>query len=176
MMKNQNSHYNYHRLSARYLRKWINRQPSISEINHNLIIISLVDDGIEVVQPHEVANSLGSYFRDAPLEPIAQMGCTGKVDELGADEEFSGSFFVEEYSELKIEKIIKSKIKNKMTAGPGDIPAAIFKRSALVMLGVLTFSMNSSLSAEIFRSALRLSRIKPIHKKNDKKYAKIIAQ
>ncbi|KAL3284314.1 hypothetical protein HHI36_018472 [Cryptolaemus montrouzieri] len=52
----------------------------------------LADDGIEVVEPHEVANTLGSYFKDAPLETIAQMGCTSETDELGADAEFSGSF------------------------------------------------------------------------------------
>ncbi|KAL3279035.1 hypothetical protein HHI36_016551 [Cryptolaemus montrouzieri] len=105
---------------------------------------------------------------DALLETIVQIGCTGEADELGAGAEFSGSFFVEEYSEVEIEKIIK----NKMTARPDDIPAVIFKRSALLMLAVLTFLVNCSLSAGIFPSALRLSRIKPIHKKNNKKYAK----
>ncbi|KAL3279983.1 hypothetical protein HHI36_017489 [Cryptolaemus montrouzieri] len=59
-----------------------------------------------------------------------------------------------------------------MTAGLDDIRAAIFKWSAPVMLAVLTFSINSSLGTGMFSSALKLSHIKPIHKKNDKTYAK----
>ena len=67
----------------------------------------------------------------------------------------------------EIEKVIKSQ-KSKNSHGSDGIPMKILKVSTPFITSPLTYICNKSLLSGIFHSQLKISEIKPLHKKDRK--------
>jgi hypothetical protein len=96
---------------------------------------------------------------------VPVQGCTLPLEQNFALP--SSSLVIKTFSTKEITSIIKS-LKSKNSHGYDEISTKLLKISATYIWAPLTYICNKSILSGIFSDRLKLSIIKPIHKKEDR--------
>lgn len=138
----------------------------------NAANIVLKIDDVEVDNPDQISNEFNNYFIQAPLKIISgiKQGGAHQLYEgsLGVGDRVANSMFIERFTEMEIEELIRRRLKPKMSTGPDEIPAKILKEAAFVVLPILTHLVNSSFQSGSFPHRLKVSRVIPVFKKGSR--------
>lgn len=127
------------------------------EILHNSELIK---------SPSMIANIFNNFFIEAPKSVVQNIS---QVDNNYNDTFQSNlqSMVLLPFSEEEMLRIF-SKLKNKFSTGPDDLPSNIIKEFSRDLLKPLTYLVNCSLESGIFPERLKVAKVIPIHKKNAK--------
>lgn len=129
--------------------------------------ITLTNDNKTITDPTSVAENFNNVFIETPLKIISSIDFSGEkiTNHITFIE---NSFYIEEFSESEILNIINHKLKNKFSSGPDGLPSAVIKRCATHILKPLTYLVNLSLSTGSFPNKLKVSKVNPVYKKQDR--------
>lgn len=138
------------------INKETNKKPIKNKINLKIWTSEL---GI-INDPKTIANTFNDYFSsigNSNPATISELPLTGRIN---------NSFFVCPAEPKEILRIIKN-LKNKLSFGVDEIPPILIKYCADILCYPYSLLINQSFSEGIFPDALKISLIKPIHKKGD---------
>ena len=140
----------------------------ISELSgkiKNLNNIALNYNGELCEDPEELSFLFSEYFITAPLKIVNNIPSnSASVNDLS---NHKNSIFLEPFAEDELHNLLKSKLKNKPSAGPDEIPSFIIKKVIHVIIQPLTYLVNLSFTSGIFPSNLKMGKVVPVYKKHD---------
>lgn len=123
-------------------------------------------EGCFINDPQIIAESFNRFFIEAPLNVIKQLpAATGGVGNIR--HYHSNNMFLFPYSSSELYRLIQTKLKNKTSSGPDDIPNFLIKRAVVHFLEPLTYLVNMSFGNGCFPDKIKLTEVHPLYKKND---------
>ena len=126
--------------------------------------IALKNDNKLETDPTEVAKLFNKYFSEVGNEIYQNSPNVFQPVSLN----ISNSMVIDKITTQEVFKIINS-FKNKYAAGIDEFPIFLIKRCASAILHPITDIINSSFANGVFPDALKVSKIKPLFKKGDKR-------
>lgn len=137
------------------IKETTNKVPKKSKEN-----IKLKIDGSETENPSKVANYFNDFFANVG-------GNENSVHGRPVINPTVNSIFIGQVDLYEVRKIIL-KLKTKHSFGHDDIPPVLVKKCADAFTLPLTILINQSLCEGVVPDHLKITKIKPIHKKGDK--------
>lgn len=132
--------------------------------------VEIVDNNGLHTDPNNIANLFNIFFKNAPVaiaNNITQNSQNINTN-FGTHANSKGSMALFTFSESEVLNIVKSKIKNKMSSGPDEVPTKLLKDCIQYIITPLTHLVNESFENGEFPLKLKTSKIIPIYKKNNK--------
>lgn len=128
--------------------------------------IKLLHENEEITSPVDVANTFNNFFIDAPKKVIHN------IPDLGGNvattqRNIITSMVILPFTELEIKDIF-TKLKNKRSSGPDDLPNNIIKEFKEDLVKPFCHIINSSMETGVFPKSLKIAKVIPLHKKNAK--------
>lgn len=133
-------------------------------------INSVINEGRTYTNPKEICNIFNNYFVN-----LVKNTSTGSATHTAKNINNNSNSFVQNIKSKfslrpvepkEVEKVISS-FKNKLSTGYDEIPVTVLKAAKYHLSPVLTHLINSSFISGYFPIELKISKIIPIHKKND---------
>lgn len=130
--------------------------------------ITLVHENKIIEDPRLIANSFNDFFIKTPQQIIKDISLYNK--DMAAKPIVSKSLkslFLNPFTEHELYELMLSKLKNKASSGPDEIPTFIVKKVLNFILTPLTHLVNLSFSTGKFPQSLKSGKVIPVHKKLD---------
>ena len=108
-----------------------------------------VDESISD-DPALLVDKFNTFFRDAPINLVENLKQTDYICNLDKIKCMEKSMYLSEFSESEVLKILKIKLKRKLSCGPDEIPTMLLIKSSDFIIKPLTYLINLSFSAGIF--------------------------
>ncbi|KAL0828886.1 hypothetical protein ABMA28_003792 [Loxostege sticticalis] len=121
-------------------------------------------NGFTIAEPTEIANAFNNYFIETTNTNLKSNNCPSKF----TLDTCQSSMFLNPTSPDEIFRIIMA-LKNSNSVGYDDLSTKIIKIVAIPVASVLSHLVNLSFSQGVFPNRLKLSVVKPLYKKGDKK-------
>ncbi|KAL0870811.1 hypothetical protein ABMA27_005737 [Loxostege sticticalis] len=121
-------------------------------------------NGLNLAKPTEIANAFNNYFIETTNANLKSNICPSKF----TIDSCQSSMFLSPTSSDEIFKIIMT-LKNSNSVGYDNLSTKIIKIVAIPIASVLSHLINKSFSQGVFPTCLKLSVVKPLYKKGDKK-------
>lgn len=149
----------------------INSEIGSKNLNNKKVNYELKVDNQIYTDPEDISNVFNDYFINVVKE--TSECCLQNQDRTTSQDDvinFSISpFFRFQFVEsIEISKIISS-FKNKYSSGFDEVPVSVLKASKHHLSPVLAHLINSSFVSGTFPDKLKISKVIPIHKKDDTK-------
>lgn len=128
-------------------------------------ISNIVDSDITFTSGSDIANKFNNHFID-----VASNTSSNKSNKSSGKhhiETLDNSIFIEPTNESEIFRIINS-LRNTKSAGHDNISTELLKKISQYISSPLAYIMNLSIEQGYFPDRLKLSLIKPLHKKGSK--------
>lgn len=132
---------------------------------HKNIILN--EQNFDINNPAQVANKFNTFFKEEPIRIISSIKKNYNSPSVTNIKNIGQSMYIQPFTEDEILHIVSTKLKNKMSQGPDDIPYNVVKKCMPLIVKPLTYLINLSLSLGIYPDELKLSKVKPIFKKGD---------
>uniref|UniRef100_A0A1B6MTI7 Reverse transcriptase domain-containing protein n=1 Tax=Graphocephala atropunctata TaxID=36148 RepID=A0A1B6MTI7_9HEMI len=139
-----------------------------SNCNNNLIINK---DDQTFLNPKDVGNIFNNYF-------VSVVELTGRCssqhacdngENIFSFENFNKPLFSFNFVTAKEVALVISSLKNKYSSGMDELPVTVLKAVKHQLCQILAHLINSSLISGIFPNELKIAKVIPIHKKDNKK-------
>lgn len=131
---------------------------------NNIIINN--NDGVIHEHPQIVASLFNEFFIETPKNIIEQTPpgntCIPTVVKQ------TNSLFLKPFTTEEMLKLLTTKFKAKKSSGPDDIPCFLIKKVLNFIVEPLTYLVNLSFETGTFPNSLKIGKVVPIFKKNDK--------
>lgn len=115
----------------------------------------------ELAKTKNIVNAFAEYFQSAYTTPAnTPLNDYGNMN--------SDVLHVMQFSEQEVIKALK-KLKAKTTMGPDEIPSFLLRDCAIILAKPIAFLFNFALKENIFPDVLKISKVIPIYKKDDKR-------
>jgi hypothetical protein len=126
--------------------------------NRNNIVLNI--ENKETEDPKTIANTFNKYFSTVgkPITPTSGHPAPPLIE---------NSLYLRPVSEVEVKNLIKH-LKNKHSFGYDEMPPHLIRQCADELASPLAYLINQSFSEGTFPDALKISVIKPIHKKGNK--------
>lgn len=137
-----------------------------NEPKQRIYIDKIINRNKLINDPNDIAENFNDYFIN--LTNNNNNNATNQIDirYTHAIKEHSGNMYLFPTDESEVLKTIKS-LKNTLAVGFDGISTNAIKQTADALTPILTYLINLSFSEGVFPDKLKLSVVKPIHKKGD---------
>ena len=130
-------------------------------------ITKVVFDGIEITDKTIVANAFSEYYKHSAVKRIQEIKSDDNFREfLKRGNKRENEFRLHKINPDEVWSLLKQ-IQPKCSAGFDNIPTKIMIKSSAVLLSPLTLIINKIFESGKFPDTLKLSKITPVHKKNE---------
>lgn len=149
----------------------INNEVEVKE-RETVNSITLMEGRNTISDPKLVADIFIDHFlnvvKDLGICSHEECENVGLNSNLGNDQIIKPKFRLRPVDKREVEKIIDS-FKNKNSSGHDEVPVTVIKAVKTNISTILSHLINSSFVSGIFPPHLKIAKIVPIHKKEDKK-------
>ena len=130
-------------------------------------ITKVVFDGIEQTDKTIVANAFSDYYKHSAVKRIQEIKSNDNFREfLNENNKRVNTFSLHKIKPDEVWSLIKQ-IQPKCSSGFDNIPTKIMTKSAAALVSPLTLIINKIFESGKFPDKLKLSKITPVHKKNE---------
>ena len=126
----------------------------------------LLVNGTYVNNPQLIANTFNTFFKEAPLEVVNKIPVSAYQVQPHS-EHVPHSLFLCGITEGELMSIVRSRIKDKKSAGYDEVSGSLIRKVIEPLAGVLSYIINLSFVQGKFPEALKINKIIPILKKGD---------
>ena len=130
-------------------------------------ITKVVFNGIEQTDKTIVANAFSDYYKHSAVKRIQEIKSNDNFREfLRENDKRVNTFKLHKMTPDEVWSLIKQ-IQPKCSSGFDNIPTKIMTKSAAALVSPLTLIINKIFESSKFPETLKLSKITPVHKKNE---------
>lgn len=146
----------------------------VSEINgfksKKIENVTISENGSKISDPEVVASRFNDFFKEAPLRVVERI--KNKVSNtnniIPSSDDVKNELNLYPFNGVDLYDLIMKKLKNKKSCGEDGIPSFLIKKIFHIILSPFCHLINLSFCEGKFPSELKIGKIIPIYKKNDK--------